>query len=304
MKIYSQQQLVQGIVHQCLQQDDMHNGPYTPTTVIILAVPATDNSPVVPERTIVETVFNMSPKNKAHFKSEKETIHLILSGIGDEIYSTVYACKTTHKMWEVIERLQQGESLNIQDVKKNLFWEFGQFTSHDGETIESYTPEVNELRVERIANNANPLALVATAQPYQDPYYQTSKSHKFNPASRHNIKAFTSNPDSCNYKTQRQRDTKTILYLHLSQLSKKTESEDNDVARARETVGGHVVQQSGIQCFNCKEFGHFAKECKKPKRVKDSTYHKEKDVLCKQAEKCVQLQVEQSDWLADTDEEI
>ncbi|GJW66817.1 hypothetical protein Tco_0121241 [Tanacetum coccineum] len=43
------------------------------------------------------------------------------------------------------------------------------------------------------------------------------------------------------------------------------------------------------------EFGHFAKECKKPKQVKDSTYHKEKMLLCKQAEKGVQLQAEQSD---------
>ncbi|GJZ94863.1 retrovirus-related pol polyprotein from transposon TNT 1-94, partial [Tanacetum coccineum] len=77
-----------------------------------------------------------------------------------------------------------------------------------------------------------------------------------------------------------------------------------NVAGARETVGGQVVQQSGIQCFNYKEFGHYAKECRKPKRVKDSTYHKEKMLLCKQAEKGVQLQAEQSDWLADTDEEI
>ncbi|GJT56176.1 putative ribonuclease H-like domain-containing protein [Tanacetum coccineum] len=49
-----------------------------------------------------------------------------------------------------------------------------------------------------------------------------------------------------------------------------------NVVGARETVGGPVVQQSGIQCFNCKEFGHYAKECRKPKRVRDSTYHKEK----------------------------
>nr|GEW45388.1 hypothetical protein [Tanacetum cinerariifolium] len=42
----------------------------------------------------------------------------------------------------------------------------------------------------------------------------------------------------------------------------------------------------------------------KLKRVKDSAYHKEKILLCKQAEKGVLLQAEQYDWLADTDEEI
>ncbi|GKA45951.1 retrovirus-related pol polyprotein from transposon TNT 1-94 [Tanacetum coccineum] len=49
-----------------------------------------------------------------------------------------------------------------------------------------------------------------------------------------------------------------------------------NVAGARETIGGQVMQQSRIQCFNYKEFGHYAKECRKPKWVKDSTYHKER----------------------------
>nr|GEU86304.1 hypothetical protein [Tanacetum cinerariifolium] len=112
--------------------------------------------------------MNMSPANKPHFESEKEVIHLILTIMGNEIYSTVDACQTAQEMWEAIERLQQGESLNIQDVKTNLFWEFARMVKK----------EVNELRAERLSRHANPLALVATAQANQDPYYQTSKSHK------------------------------------------------------------------------------------------------------------------------------
>ncbi|GKB52894.1 hypothetical protein Tco_0903647 [Tanacetum coccineum] len=103
----------------------------------------------------VETVLNMSPTNKAHFESEKEVIHLILTGIGDEIYSTVDACKITHEMW-------------LDEVSYHKFFDI----------LKQYQKEVNKLGAERIAKNANPLALVATAQPHQDPYYQTSKSHK------------------------------------------------------------------------------------------------------------------------------
>ncbi|GKC55938.1 hypothetical protein Tco_1083536 [Tanacetum coccineum] len=102
-------------------------GPYIPSTVVIQAVPATENSPAVPEHTTVETILNMSPANKAHFESEKEAIHMILTGIGDEIYSTVDACNTAHEMWEAIERLQQGESLNIQDVKDKAYFGVGKF---------------------------------------------------------------------------------------------------------------------------------------------------------------------------------
>nr|GFA06981.1 hypothetical protein [Tanacetum cinerariifolium] len=40
------------------------------------------------------------------------------------------------------------------------------------------------------------------------------------------------------------------------------------------------------------------------KRVKDFAYHKEKMLLCEQAEKGVPLQAKQYDWLADIDEEI
>ncbi|GJZ16558.1 hypothetical protein Tco_0552235 [Tanacetum coccineum] len=341
-------------------------GPYTPTIVTTPAVPATEDSPAVPEQTTVETVMNMTPENRAHFESEKEAIHLILTGIGDEIYSTVDACQTAQEMWEAIERLQQGESLNIQDVKTNLFWEFGQFTSHDGETIESYytrfykmmnemirnnltvatmqvnvqflqqlqpewsrfvtivkqqhkldevsyhklfdilkqyQKEVNELRAERMAKNANPLALVATAQTLQDPYYQSSKSHKsYAPTSKASLltrshattrykgkevaKPITTpsesafEEDSDPEQAQRDKDMQKNLALiakYFKKIYKPTNNNlrtssntrnknvdttsryknDNqtgqfgnqravNVAETRETIGGQVVQQSGI----------------------------------------------------------
>ncbi|GJR61698.1 hypothetical protein Tco_1503860 [Tanacetum coccineum] len=39
---------------------------------------------------------------------------------------------------KAIERLKQGESINVQDLETNLYWEFGKFTSRDGESLESY----------------------------------------------------------------------------------------------------------------------------------------------------------------------
>ncbi|GKD16740.1 hypothetical protein Tco_1205898 [Tanacetum coccineum] len=128
-------------------------GPYKLTTVIIPAVPATDDTLAVPERTAVKTLLTMSLENKAHYESEKESIHLLLTRIGDEIYSTVDACNTAHEMWIAIERLQQCESLNIQDVKTNLFWEFGKFTSHDGESMELYYSRFYKMMNEMTRNN-------------------------------------------------------------------------------------------------------------------------------------------------------
>nr|GEW84623.1 hypothetical protein [Tanacetum cinerariifolium] len=64
------------------------SSPYKLSTVLVHAIEATDNSPAVAEHTTLKTPTNMSPENKAHFLAEKEAIHLILTRIGDDIYST------------------------------------------------------------------------------------------------------------------------------------------------------------------------------------------------------------------------
>ncbi|GJU33257.1 retrovirus-related pol polyprotein from transposon TNT 1-94 [Tanacetum coccineum] len=371
------------------------NGPYVPTSVLIQAVPEAEGRPAVQQHTAIETVLNMTPENKEHFQSEKEAIFLLLTGIGDEIYSTVDACNTANEMWIAIERLQQGESLNVQDVKTNLFWEFGKFTSRDGESMESYYSrfyklmneltrnnlqvttmqvnvqflqqlqpewsrfvtivkqaekidtvsyhrlfdilkqfqlEVNDIRAERIAKSANPLALIAAAQPYSDNYYQAPKPQRSNATSsstrqsastrykgKEVAKPITPQSESVSEEDsdpeQAQRDKEmqknlALLAKYFKKLYKPTNNNlrtsSNSRNKTEDTTpsSSQVVQQTGIQCFNCKGYGHYAKECRKPKRVKDYAYHKEKMMMCKQAEQGVPLQAEQADWLEDTDEEI
>nr|GFA37960.1 hypothetical protein [Tanacetum cinerariifolium] len=73
-----------------------------------------------------------------------------------------------------------------------------------------------------------------------------------------------------------------------------------NVAGARENVGTQMVQQSGIQCYNCREYGHVAREHQNLKWAKDAAYHKEKMLLCKQEEVGVQEHPEQPESINDT----
>ncbi|GJW54953.1 hypothetical protein Tco_0099038 [Tanacetum coccineum] len=321
-----------------LNGDDLRKcilkGPYTPSTVIITVVPALENSPAVPERTTVETIMNMSPENKAHFESEKEAIHLLLTGIRDKIYSTVDACKTAHEMWEAIKRLQQDNGVILHKFLQQLQLEWSRFVTivkqqHKLDEVsyhklfdilKQYQKEVNEIRAKRVAKNANPLALVTAAQKYPDPYYQAPKSHKpYAPTSKQSsstrsnattkfkgkeiAKPITppsesaSEEDSNPEQAQRDKDMQKKFSTHCKVLQK-------DLQTYQQQPQNFFKLQKQECGYYSKEFGHFAKECKKPKRVKDSTYHKEKMFLCKQDEKGVSLQAEQADWLEDTDEDI
>nr|GEW51720.1 hypothetical protein [Tanacetum cinerariifolium] len=273
------------------------SGPYKPTTILVHAIEAIDDSPAVPEHTTVETPTNMSPENKAHFLAEKEAIHLILTGIGDDIYLTVDACQTAQEIWEAIERLQQGQRLISSTTSAKM--------------VKQYQNEVNELCAEKLARNANPLALVATAQASQVLFYQTSRSYRSStpspkpsiPSRSHTTTKHKGNEidkpitppsetvfEEDNYPKQAQRDKD--MQKNLALIAKTV-----NIARARENVGSKVVHQSGIQCFNCKEYGHFAKECRKPKSVKDSAYHKEKMLMCNKAK---QVETDDSNVIPDS----
>nr|GFA26317.1 hypothetical protein [Tanacetum cinerariifolium] len=304
--------------------------------------------------------------------------------------TVVDACPNACEMWKAIERLKQGDSINVQDLETNLFWEFRKFTSLDGESLESYYSrfyklmneltknkctvtnhqvnvqfllqlqpewqrfvtlvkqsqelkhvsyhklydilkqhqhEVNEIRAEKIARVANPLALVAQQQqphhPHTHPnhFNQNSSTRTHQSATRKKEKAVFNSPqpiydqepsmvDDDDEDTSKEKEIDKLMALislsfkkiyKLTNNNLRTSSnttranQDNSprihrnagyegqrngtVAGVRDTVGSSMVQKSGIQCYNCKEYGHIARECQKPKRAKDAAYHREKMLL-------------------------
>nr|GEU84143.1 hypothetical protein [Tanacetum cinerariifolium] len=301
----------------------------------------------------------------------KDRPPMLAPGIYNDIYSTVYACPNACEMWKAIERLKQGESINVQDLETNLFWEFGKFTSQDGESLESYYSrfykmmnkltrnqckvtnhqvnvqfllqlqpewqrfmtlvkqsqelknvsyhklfdilkqhqhEVNEIQAEKIARVANPLALVAQQQQLYHPqtyptHYNQNSSTRSKDKEIDKLMALISlsfkkiyKPTNNNLRTS--SNTSRVNQDNSPRIHKNAGYEHQrlgNVARAGETVGSTVVQKSGIQCYNCKEYGHVARECQKPKRAKDAAYHREKMLLCKQEEARIQLNAEQAD---------
>nr|GFA40860.1 hypothetical protein [Tanacetum cinerariifolium] len=233
------------LIHYCLE-----NPPYELGWKDKFIIDAEGN-PTTTTHQVFETYKNVPQEIRDHLSAEAEAVQIILTGIDNDIYSTVDACPNTYEMWKAIERLKQGESINVQDLETNLFWEFGKFTSLDGESLESHYSRCQ-----------------------------------------------------CNV-TNHQVNVQVLLQLQPEwQRNAGYENQRiGNVTRARETVGSTVVQKSGIQCYNCKEFRHVARECQKPKRAKDAAYHRENMLLCKQEEAGIQLNAEQADWRDDTDDD-
>ncbi|GJS11122.1 hypothetical protein Tco_0367918 [Tanacetum coccineum] len=51
-----------------------------------------------------------------------------------------------------MQLLKQGKSINVQDLESSLFWDFGKFTSWEGETLDSYYSRFYKMMNELVRN--------------------------------------------------------------------------------------------------------------------------------------------------------
>ncbi|GJY90145.1 hypothetical protein Tco_0505341, partial [Tanacetum coccineum] len=119
---------------------------------MLASVPVAEGSSETTTERYMENYKNVSQDIRDQLNAEAEAVQIILTGIDNDIYSIVDACPNACEMWKAIERLKQGESINVQDLETNLYWEFGKFTSWDGESLESYYTRFYKMMNELVRN--------------------------------------------------------------------------------------------------------------------------------------------------------
>nr|GEV54809.1 hypothetical protein [Tanacetum cinerariifolium] len=193
--------------------------PYKPTTVLVQAVAATDDSPAIPEHTTVETPMNI-----------KFTSH---DGESMESYYTRF-----YKLMNEMIR----NNLTVATMKVNV-----QF-------LQQLQPEWSRYKGKEIAKPITPPYETASEDDNDPKQAQRDKDMQKNLAVIAKYFKKIYKPTNNNFGTSSNSRNKNVdttpQYKNDNQSRQFRNPRMVNIAGARENVGSPVVQQSGIQCFN------------------------------------------------------
>nr|GEX66235.1 hypothetical protein [Tanacetum cinerariifolium] len=96
------------LIHHCLK-----NPPYK-FTWADKEVPISEGSPVTRTESYMETYKTVSQGIRDQLNTEAEAVQIILTGIDNDIYSTVDACSNACEMWKAIK------STRMKSMKSEL----------------------------------------------------------------------------------------------------------------------------------------------------------------------------------------
>nr|GEV17278.1 hypothetical protein [Tanacetum cinerariifolium] len=231
---------------------------------------------------------NISQDIHDQLNAEAEAVQIILTGIDNDIYSTVDACPNACKMWKAIER---------------------KFTSRDGKSLESYYSWFYKMMNELVRNQCGVTNHQVNVQflLQLQPEWQRSQQA----ATRNRGKAIVNSPspiydqepfmvaeDDEMSKDKEIDKLMALISLSFKKIYKPTNNNlrmSSNTSRANQDNSPRINRGIG---YDNQRIGNVA-------RAKENVaYHKEKMLFYKKEEDGFQLNAEQADWKDDTDDEF
>ncbi|GJU08017.1 integrase, catalytic region, zinc finger, CCHC-type containing protein [Tanacetum coccineum] len=273
--------------------NSIQNGPYQRPMV---------PNPDSPVEQILEPLFKMTEGNKKKYIADVRVMNYFLQAILNDIYNSVDACKTAQEMWEQIKRLMYRSDITTHVRHLRLMDEFDKFAAKEGESLDSvyerlttlnganmlpwfvavsydvlydslvqFEPHVLASRAKKAAKNHDPLALIA--------YSNASSSHPNANSSYSPQSYYVTHPPY------------VVDYDDEYQGELQGDSQEDKLTT--------TMIKANVQCYNCNEKGHYARDCQKPK-VRDANYFREQMLLAMKDEARSHLSNEENDFMVDT----
>ncbi|GJW20789.1 retrovirus-related pol polyprotein from transposon TNT 1-94 [Tanacetum coccineum] len=188
---------------------------------MLAPVPVAEGSSETTTERYMENYKNVSQDIRDQLNAEAEAIQIILTGIDNDIYSTVDACPNACEILQQSTR-NRGKAI-VTSSTPNY--------DPDPDTVTKDEEMSKEKEIDKL--------IALSSLSFKKIYKPTNN----------NLRT-SSNTSRANQDNS----------LRINRGTGYDNQRAVNVAGARENVGTPVVQKSGIQCYNCKEYGHVSRE--------------------------------------------
>ncbi|GJZ82272.1 retrovirus-related pol polyprotein from transposon TNT 1-94 [Tanacetum coccineum] len=262
--------------------------------------------------------------------------NIVLQGLPQDIYNLVNHHTEAKDIWDRVKLLIEGSEISLQERESKLYDEFDMFTLVPGETIHTYYLRFAQLinDMHSIGMTMMPIQINTKFINHLQPEWRkfvtdvklskdlhnTNFDHLYGYLRQHEAHAEevrltrqrysdpialvvnTSNSSPSNHATILDGKVKVqTVHGRQQQGYASTGVRNNATGSSFNKNGGTNTagQAKVVHCYNCQEEGHMARQCIKPKRLRNSAWFREKAMLAETLESGVALDKEQMTFLAD-----